>query len=230
MKCIKCLKVLRKIRSRNGTRVVFFHYISIFVLVLLPILFAQTLPSNSNSTKTNAFEFLKTLQGCHKGETVKGVHDLKEYLKRFGYLNYDGSNNTHADDDDFDEFLESAVRTYQTNYHLKTTGTLDAETSPILATSLDLQGGLILHVFDTSVPRDRHFWITLPFDGRGGTAAHAFSPPDGRLHFDGDEIWSPVLRNGTVDMETVALHEIGHILGLMHSSVEGALMTCVPIN
>ena len=38
-------------------------------------------------------------------------------------MNY--KNKTHANDDDF---LESAIKTYQLNYHLKATGTLDAKT------------------------------------------------------------------------------------------------------
>ncbi|KAL9323378.1 hypothetical protein ACSQ67_008235 [Phaseolus vulgaris] len=61
-----------------------------------------------------------------------------------------------------------------------------------------------------------------PFDGAFGVLAHAFSPQDGRLHFDGDENWST--GGSGIDMETVSLHEIGHILGLGHSNVAGAVM------
>ena len=67
--------------------------------------------------------------------------------------------------------------------------------------------------------RDRH-----PFDGPGGTLAHAWAPSDGRLHYDADESWSVGATTSTFDLETVALHEIGHVLGLGHSSVEGAII------
>ena len=63
-----------------------------------------------------------------------------------------------------------------------------------------------------------------PFDGPGGTLAHAYRPSDGRFHYDGDEVWSVGANPGAYDLETVALHEIGHLLGLGHSSVEGAIM------
>ncbi|KAF5196212.1 Metalloendoproteinase [Thalictrum thalictroides] len=63
-----------------------------------------------------------------------------------------------------------------------------------------------------------------PFDGQGGTLAHAFAPTNGRFHYDADENWATEPITGYYDLYTIALHEIGHLLGLHHSSVEGAIM------
>ena len=62
------------------------------------------------------------------------------------------------------------------------------------------------------------------FDGPGRTIAHAFPPTDGRFHYDADEQWAVGATPNSFDLETVALHEIGHLLGLGHSEVEGAIM------
>ncbi|KAI9185059.1 hypothetical protein LWI28_003782 [Acer negundo] len=67
----------------------------------------------------------------------------------------------------------------------------------------------------------------FPFDGpspSGPTIAHALAPTDGRFHYDAEEKWAVGAIPGSIDMETVALHGIGHLLGLDHSEVEGAIM------
>jgi hypothetical protein len=66
----------------------------------------------------------------------------------------------------------------------------------------------------------------FPFDGPSGILAHTFYPTNpepiaGDLHLDGEEGWHA----GTnVDVYTVALHELGHALGLGHSDQPGAIM------
>ncbi|XVE94248.1 hypothetical protein REPUB_Repub01dG0265200 [Reevesia pubescens] len=90
-------------------------FATISLLFPLPILFSQTVFAKPNLENQSPFDFLKQLEGCRKGDKVKGVNELKSYLKRFGYLNSSRNPNygfQETDDDNFDEVLESAIKTY----------------------------------------------------------------------------------------------------------------------
>jgi len=63
-----------------------------------------------------------------------------------------------------------------------------------------------------------------PFDGPGGTLAHAYFPQfGGDIHVDDSEYWSVQSYKGTNLLQTM-VHELGHSLGLSHSDKREAIM------
>lgn len=75
-------------------------------------------------------------------------------------------------------------------------------------------------LFDTGVHSNSR--LDLAFDGPGGSAGHAFYPPlpgggtgAGDVHLDDGEVWRVDGRR-IPDLQSLAMHEIGHALGLRH--------------
>ncbi|KAL5722319.1 hypothetical protein ACHQM5_005855 [Ranunculus cassubicifolius] len=251
------------------------------------------------SVDAKPFEFLQQLEGSCKGNTVKGVQQLKQYLKRFGYLDASHANN----DDEYDELVESAIKTYQLNYHLNVTGSLDSETLREMMKPRcgvpDIVDGMNTmssgkkkkqHERRLSLRTTTHFaffpgspkwgadqthltyrfesqieavdigtfrsvaaqafkrWAQVSqftfaeaedgsnsdivvgffrstFDGPGGVLGRSYAPPRGVCTLDADENWSTNPTNDMqTDLESVTVHELGHILGLGHSQVSEAIM------
>ncbi len=64
-----------------------------------------------------------------------------------------------------------------------------------------------------------------PFDGQGGTLAHAFFPQfGGAIHMDGGEFWIGANETQGTKLLITSLHELGHSLGLSHSDMNSAVM------
>ncbi|KAE8665253.1 hypothetical protein F3Y22_tig00112636pilonHSYRG00008 [Hibiscus syriacus] len=245
---------------------------------------------------TLKLESLQNLEHAQKGDVVNGVHQVKKFLKAFGYY----PREINRLDDHFDDALEAGLTVFQQLYHLNVTALLDSNTIKAMATprcgvpdvninktsnggsnhrvfriiadysffpgnprwsryqltysflsdsvpvvSLQVLGPIIARAFQTwanvspfrfrQVAQGTRSDIRIgfyrrshgdgaPFDGPGGVLAHAFSPQDGRFHYDAEENWSSNPSGSQVDLESVAVHEIGHVLGLGHSQDRSAIM------
>jgi len=67
----------------------------------------------------------------------------------------------------------------------------------------------------------------FPFDGMGRRLGHAWFPSSSRggtVHLCADEDWAVPGKTGQFDLFTVALHEVGHALGVEHTLAEPAVM------
>ncbi|XP_002721290.3 matrix metalloproteinase-21 [Oryctolagus cuniculus] len=70
--------------------------------------------------------------------------------------------------------------------------------------------------------RGRHLGCPRVFDGSGQEFAHAWRLGD--IHFDDDEHFTPPTSDRGISLLKVAVHEIGHVLGLPHTYRPGSIM------
>ncbi|KAI3920295.1 hypothetical protein MKW92_044547 [Papaver armeniacum] len=61
-------------------------------------------------------------------------------------------------------------------------------------------------------------------DGPGGILAYAFAPSDGRIYCDADDEWRANPWSNMNDLESVTMHERGHVLGLGHNFEPNSVM------
>ncbi|XP_036590963.1 matrix metalloproteinase-21 [Trichosurus vulpecula] len=70
--------------------------------------------------------------------------------------------------------------------------------------------------------RGRHLGCSRAFDGSGQEFAHAWNFGD--IHFDDDEHFTSPPSDSGISLLKVAVHEIGHVLGLPHLDRTGSIM------
>ncbi|XP_037661258.1 matrix metalloproteinase-21 [Choloepus didactylus] len=86
----------------------------------------------------------------------------------------------------------------------------------------DLSGPGALVDIKLGFGRGRHLGCPRAFDGSGQEFAHAWSLGD--IHFDDDEHFTPPTSDAGISLLKVAVHEIGHVLGLPHTYRTGSIM------
>ncbi|XP_067857632.1 matrix metalloproteinase-21-like [Heptranchias perlo] len=68
----------------------------------------------------------------------------------------------------------------------------------------------------------RHLGCSQAFDGAGQEVAHSWQ--NGVIHFDDDEHFTAANTNQGINLLRVAVHEVGHVLGLPHMYSKGSMM------
>jgi len=79
----------------------------------------------------------------------------------------------------------------------------------------------------SNISSGQHQNCKREFDGNGGEIAHSFST--GNMHFDDDEYFKTMQSTSSegIFLLRVAVHEIGHVLGLLHTEKKYSIMYAI---
>ncbi|XP_047321505.1 50 kDa hatching enzyme-like [Impatiens glandulifera] len=186
-----------------------------------------TMQASHKQSNNSTSMFVQSFLNSKKGDEVIGLHRIKQYLVKYGYLSPSHVHTDTNNEGNFDDALEAAVKKYQSG----TRSDVIAQIWIALATwdmvspltfvdrSNDFSNADLKFRFFQREHGDGH-----PFDGPGKVLAHAFYPPNGEIHFDADENLVVGEVPDGIDISSLALHELGHAIGLVHSNVESSIM------
>ncbi|GMI96556.1 hypothetical protein like AT4G16640 [Hibiscus trionum] len=203
--------------------------------------------------KSLKLDSLKNLEQVQKGGGASGINQVKQYLKRYGYYPH-GVKLTLDDrfDDSLESALKAYQQFLYLDVTGKIdSATIKTMMTPRCGMP-DNQAMFTLTGVDTVFARALKSWADVsPFkftknsnsDIKVGfysnnhgdypfydpvdkveAYAHAFYPEDGRVHFNTLYTWSTNPTSKQADFESIAVHELGHTLGLDHSGLKSAIM------
>jgi hypothetical protein len=151
--------------------------------------------------------------------TVQGAYILAGWKWAEGFASW--SYNPEGEPDDEEGFLEALVRAAQTWAEADAKFEFVEGPPTALEPSLCEQG--------TRDGTNAIGWTdSLPGTTLAVTCTFPKSGPDASesdISFDASRNWTMTDSNGVIDFESVALHELGHVVGLGHSAQSAAVMT-----